>query len=270
MNKKSLTSTEPVYVGFVGPAGSGKTFTAKSIVPSVSAAFYGDPSLYPNVRWEHRWMSSPLYGIYAARTETIGEDKQSRIMHAIHDIVTSVMRNGIDFEEMLELIYDLYALPITNQPDEKPRTFLQQAGDLFLKQDQLCLVRYSKSKIYSAWMDACSEYDRYDLEAPWYVGIISDVRQVHEAKLIHDSKNSLLIKFEADPTIIQGRLLDRDGILLSETEASHRTEQGFDLIPNEWYDLVIDTTEMSKKEQVEQVKQFILSHNSYTLEESIF
>lgn len=263
MNKKTFSLTEPIYVGFVGPAGSGKTFTAKSIVPPSTSSLYNDPGTFPNVIWDHQWMSLPLYSIYNARTQTIGIDVKNRILYTIHDIVNSVVMKQLSFDDMIELIYDLYSLPITNSEDEKPRTFLQQSGDLFLKNNLTCLAKYAKYKVYSMWQSACVEYDRNDLETPWYIGIISDVRQDHEAKMIHDQKNNLLIKFEADEKTIRQRLLDRDGILLSNSEASHRTEQGFDLIPNEWYDLVIDTTTMSREEQIKTVKDFILSHNFY-------
>jgi dephospho-CoA kinase len=261
MNKKTFIPTEPVYVGFVGPAGSGKTFTAKSIVPPSTAALYGNPSMYPDIIWDHQWMSLPLYSVYNIRTTTIGSDAINRILYGLHDIVNSVTMKQLYFDDMIELIYDLYYLPITNAEDEKPRSFLQQAGDLFLKNNQLCLAKYAKYKIYSMWQSVCVEYDRNELELPWYIGIVSDVRQLHEAKLIHEQKNSLLIKFEADRETLEQRLLDRDGMTLSKEQSVHRTEQEFDSIPNEWYDLVLDTTSISKEEQVAIVKEFILSHN---------
>ena len=260
MNKK-FTPTEPIYVGFVGPAGAGKTFTAKSIVPPSSAALYGDPKMFPSIIWDHQWMSLPLYSVYNARTQTLGVDRENRILYSIHEIVNSVTMKHLSFDNMIELIYDLYSLPITNSEDEKPRTFLQQAGDLFLKDNEMCLAKYAKYKIYSMWRSACVEYDRNDLELPWYIGVISDVRQPHEAKMIHDQRNNLLIKFKADKETLNERLLNRDGILLSDTESVHRTEAQVDLIPEDWYDLVIDTTILSKEEQVKAVKDFILSHN---------
>lgn len=261
MNKKNFIPNEPIYIGFVGPAGSGKTFTAKSIVPPSTASLYGNPEMFPKVVWDHQWMSLPLYSVYNARTQTLGASREDRILYSIHDIVNSVTMKQLPFDEMIELIYDLYSLPITNQEDEKPRTFLQQAGDLFLKNNENCLAKYTRYKLYSTWLSTSVEYDRHDLEAPTFFGIISDVRQLHEARMIHELKNSLLIRFEADEDTIRERLMARDGFVLSNSESVHRTEKEIDIIPTDWYDLVVDTSSLTPEEQVKTVKEFILSHN---------
>lgn len=266
MNKKTFVPTEPVYVGFVGAAGVGKTFTAKSIVPPLTMSEYGSPGEFPNIVWDHQWLSFPLYNIYTIRTETTGIDKENRILYGIHDIVSSVMMKHIPFDDMIELIYDLYSLPITNQEYEKPRTFLQQAGDLFVNANKECFARYTKYKIYSMWTSTCIEYERNDIDLPWYIAIVSDIRFLHEAELFHKQKNSILIKLEADGDMIKHRLLDRDETLLSVEQSKHRTENSFDSIPNEWYDLVLDTTHLTKQDQVQQVKEFILSQNYYAEE----
>jgi len=255
---KIFSKTEPIYVGFVGQAGTGKTFTAKSIVPSSVSFFYHDP--LRDIVWDHQWLSLPLYEIYNIRTQTIGGDVKNRILYAIHEVVSSVLKNNVAYDDMIELVYDLYTLEITNREGEKPRTFLQKAGDLFLKNNLNCFINSSKYKIINAQHKINADYDLNEMEYPWFIGIISDVRQTHEAKVIHEQRNNLLIKFEASKEALQERLLKRDGISLSETEASHRTENEIDKIPYEWYDLVLDTSLLTKEEQVSIVKNFILSH----------
>lgn len=260
MNKKNFIPDEPVYIGFVGPAGAGKTSTAKSIVPAASSALYGDPAMFPKIIWDHQWMSLPLYSVYYARTRTIGTSREDRILYSIHEIVNSVTMKQLPFDDMIELIYDLYTLPITNQEDEKPRTFLQQAGDLFLRNNQLCLAKHAKYKLYSMWQSTCYEYDRNNLENPWFFGIISDVRMKHEAEYIKSLRNHLLIRLEASPETTASRLLSRDGTTLTKEQIAHRTEAEVDLIPREWYDAIINTDQLTEAEQVKTVKEFILSH----------
>lgn len=263
MDKQTFVATDPIYVGFVGPAGSGKTSTARDIVPPSTIASYDDPNMFPRLIWDHHWLSLPLYEIHNIRTQTTGIDKENRILHGIHDIVTSVFMNTIPFNDMIELIYDLYSLPI-DPSEDKPRSFLQQAGDLFVNAKKDCFAQYTKRKIHSLWSNVSTEYDRHDVETPWYIAIVSDIRFPHEAEVFHSQPNHLLINLTCDLETRNQRLLERDGVLLTSSQSTHRTENSIDSIPKEWYDIEIDTTVINQEYQAQLIKGFILNQNFYS------
>jgi len=265
---KSLSLEHPVYIGFAGEAGSGKTSTANKIVPKVTQVLYGDfhnQEDKPSVFWDHYWLSAPLYETHAIRTQITGddiEDVNDRMLYALHKVANDVMMERIKYEDLVELVYDLFSFPLIDPPDVKPRSFLQQVGDLFLKHDPDCFAEFVKHKIYRSWQSLQLEHERLDIQPPLYLAVISDVRRLSEAKMIKDRPQHFLIKFVADETTRRERLYDRDGMVLSDSQKAHHTETSIAKIPEEWYDAIVDTTSMTLDEQAEAVREIVLGKNN--------
>lgn len=253
-----FSSSNPVYIGFCGAAGSGKTSTARAIVPSSSFSFYGDVSNYSdnNILWDHFWFAMPLYEISNCRLITEGTDVKDRVMYGIHDIVNSVMQRKIAYDDLIELVYDIYAMPCKIE-GTKPRTFLQDVGSLCRDLYKNCFTDYIKYKVYNTYRAIISEYDRNDLDPPTYMAIVSDVRMPNEAEMIKNQPNNILIKFTASKEVLDKRLIDRDGLLLTSSQTSHESERGVNEIPEEWFDLVLDTDNLTVEQQAEAVKNFM-------------
>lgn len=264
---KNLSTDQPVYIGFSGPAGSGKTATAKLIVPTIRVSLYGDVGDSNeeddvDIVWDHFWLSAPLYALHNIRTTITGDDSQDRMLYAIHEIANSVMKEKIEYEELIELVYDVLAFPLTDIGD-KPRTFLQQVGDLFINRYKNCFADYTKYKVHNTWQHLNYEYDSADRKSPLYLAIVSDVRMPHEAEMIKTRPQHCLIKFTADEETRTERLLDRDGMALDSTQSVHKTETGVAEIPDEWYDAIIDTTDLTLEEQRELVFEAVLGSHGY-------
>ncbi len=260
---KNFIPTQPIYVGFCGPAGSGKTSTAKKIVPGITVSLLSDPSSFPDVIWGHHWLSQPLYEMASTLTELYGEELTDRKLYALHDIVNSIMMKRIPYDDLVELVYDIYHMPVDNYDGQKPRTFLQTVGDMCRNQYEDCFSNYVKYKIYNTYRSECIEYDRHDQDEPWYIGIVEDVRTVREAKMIKDQPNNILIKFTASPAVLRDRLLNRDGVDLAPEQASHRTENEFNGIPDEDFDLILDTDSLSVDDQAEVVYDYITNNHNF-------
>jgi hypothetical protein len=254
-NMNSFDTDYPIFIGFSGPAGVGKTLTAKSLAGANTTYTYGDRNHLPDTLWHHFWFALPLYDMVDIKTRTKGVDQESRILYGLHDIVNDVMMKRMPYEDMVELVYDLYTMPC--RTDGKPREFLQNAGTLCRSFDPDCFAEYIRRRVISAWHADVYDYDIGDQAYPKHYNIISDVRMPNEAAMIHDQHNHLMIKFVASPEECARRLEERDGVSLTPKQAAHETENNYDAIPEDWFDFVIDTTGMSVEEQSKIVYNWI-------------
>jgi hypothetical protein len=254
-----FSSSNPTYVGFCGPAGSGKTSTAKTIVPSSSFSFYGDVTKsdnYDSILWDHFWFAMPLYEISNYRLMTEGMNVKDRIMYGVHEVLNNVMQRRISYDDLIELVYDVYAAPCVVE-GTKPRSFLQSVGSMCRNLYKDCFTDYIKYKVYNTYKTISAEYERIDMDTPPYLAIISDVRMPNEAAMIKAQSSNLLIKFTASEKILKDRLMDRDGILLTSSQSNHESEKGVNEIPDEWFDLILDTSDMTVEKQAQAVKNFM-------------
>ncbi len=274
---KHFNPAQPIYVGLGGVAGTGKTSTAKRIVPASSASSYGDVSPsnneldallwehigsnpFPKIVWDHYWFAMPLYDMYNARVDIQGEDKKDRTLYAIHDVVNSLMSKGIPYDDMVELVYDIYSFPLQSDLNEKPRTFLQLVGDLCRAQNPDCFANYIKYKVYDRYRTVMSEYSRADEDEPWFISIVSDLRMPNEAEMLKSRTNNILIKFICEDKVRAERIEDRDGKPMDASQQQHKSETSLALIPDEMYDLILDTTDMTLKEQATAVYTYIVGN----------
>lgn len=224
----------PIIIGFSGAPGSGKTSTADFIRPM------GISGEGAEVEWDHLWHSIPLYELVSIKTMVKGVDSQNRQLHQIHDVVKDVLRSVIPYDDMIELVYDLYAMPI--KEDGKPRAFLQQAGSLFRKYNKDCFAEWIHVKVRQHFSDFQRASTINFDQRPPFVAIISDVRMMNEAELLKSQPNSFLIKLTASEEVLNHRLLKRDNFLLSNEEANHESEGARETLEfNDLVDVLINT-----------------------------
>ena len=91
-----------------------------------------------------------------------------------------------------------------------------------------------------------------------YFCIVSDIRMPNEAAMISSFKGGVVVKFTASDAVRQNRLLNRDGFLMTEAQASHESER-VDDIPADLITAVIDTDALSIEEQARATKDQVLN-----------
>lgn len=206
-------SDHPIIVGLSGLAGSGKTSTASAII-----------SMVPNgkiVQWDHIYHAMPLYEFASIKTKTIGDNAESRQLHLIHDLLKELFHSKISYEDMVELAYDIYAMPI--EEEGKPRSFLQALGTLLRSYDVDCFSHWVTIRAYQVfrkWRSTCTEDE---LDNPFIV-LVSDLRMLNEIENIRRTPNGLVLRFEASESTRNERLFARDKKYMTADQLSHETE----------------------------------------------
>lgn len=235
---KSFNNESPIFIALCGRAGVGKTTVAERLIPPFDEHSLSD---FPPRVWTHTSFAYPIYMMAQAKTDIEGDFKKDRILYSIHEIVSDLMARHCSFDDMIELVYDIYSMPIAKK-GEKPRSFLQDVGDLCRNLYPDCFSDYLKRKALQSYRIMSKDYYAEDLDPPHHFVIASDLRMPNEAKMIKDQPNHLLIKLYADDDVVKERLMDREGKLLDEKQKAHNSENSFDDIPSEWFDATIDTT----------------------------
>lgn len=262
---KTITGTDnqPIILGLAGKAGSGKTSVAEQIVPK------GSLELVKNgIKWDHIFYALPLYELASIKTNILGTNSSSRKMYAIHDVLYDLYGGSPigfvpNYEDLVSMVKKIESMPIKNE-GTKPRTFLQQAGDV---------CRAYRSSVFADWaiMKSVKTFRSYqksisedDLFSPFCM-IVSDVRYVNEAESILKQPNGIVICFDADQDILNSRLLKRDGRLMSNEHSSHPSENQIDDV-KDIATSVISTNNMTLEEQthatIELVKELMETHNA--------
>lgn len=243
---KNFRINQPIIVGLAGKAGSGKTSVADSIVPkgSLETVKYG-------YRWDHLFFALPLYEMASIKKNTIGVNEKSRKLFALHEALyelygSSAIGDIPQYEKFLEIVYELERLPI--EPEGvKPRTFLQEAGDVCRKNYPNCFAHWALVKSYKLYAQFCNENDSDEDDAKMAI-IISDVRYSNEAEAIKKQPNGFIVCFEASEETLNNRLLKRDGYLSTRIQSEHSSENGIEQV-KKMADIIMDTNYMSLEEQ---------------------
>lgn len=252
LDKYIKDENSPIVIGFAGKAGSGKTSVAETIVPkgSIETVKYG-------IKWDHIFFALPLYELSAIRRNIMGNREQSRKLYAIHEVLydifgSSSIGNIPDYDSFIEMVYDLYSLPI--EPEGlKPRTFLQKAGDICRDFDDNCFTNWGIRKAKSIYKKHILESrsidkDHITEENEPIAIIISDVRFENEAQAILDQPNGILVCFDASDEVLNDRIMKRDGQLMKPEQLSHKSEQYINKI-KEIATIVLNTNEMNVEQQ---------------------
>jgi len=235
----------PLIIGLAGKAASGKTSVAESIVPKVSINPVNN-----SIIWDHIFFTLPLYEIASIKRTTLGLRQKDRQLFSIHQVLFDLfggnaLGNIPDYKHFTDLVEQMYSLPI--EQEKKPRSFLQKAGDLCRLYDPDCFAKWAIYKASRMHRSIVSTETYEDNQLP--VGIIiSDVRFENEANKILKQPNGLIIYFDASDYTRNQRMIERDGLLMTEAQASHRSEKECELV-KELASAIIDTDNMSLEQQ---------------------
>jgi len=242
---EKFRNNQPIIIGLAGKAGSGKTSVAEAIVPkgSLEAVKFG-------YRWDHLFFALPLYEMASIKKNIMGINEKSRKLFALHSVLYelyggSAIGNMPDYEKFVEIVYEIESLSI--EPEGvKPRTFLQQAGDVCRSNYADCFAHWAIIKSYKLYTQFCNESDNID-DAKMAV-IISDVRYPNEAAAIKKQPNGLIVCFDASEETLNNRLLKRDGLVPTKIQSEHASENGIDEV-KKMADIIINTDDMSLEDQ---------------------
>ena len=261
---KKFYSEQPIILGLAGKAATGKTSVAEQIVPKAQIVSQVD-----GIFWDHIFFALPLYELAGIRKSIKGNREETRKLFAIHETVFDIFGKTSlgtvpDYDEFIELVYDIYHLPI-EQEGMKPRSFLQQAGDLCRKYDPACFANWGVMKAIGLYRSFLKNLDtpRYledgnSLYADPFCVIISDVRFENEAAAILKNPNGIVVCYDASDEVRQERIFSRDGIYMTEAQMQHKSENEMDAI-KEMANLVINTDNISVQEQTHQTIEMVRS-----------
>lgn len=247
----------PIVIAFAGNAGAGKTSTANAIVPS--AVMLRTDTKLPDIVWDHIFFAMPIYDMVGVRTGMEGTDMLDRTLYGMHDIVYDLLQRRCNYDDIIELVYDLSLMPCEMVDGDKPRTFMQTAGDMCRALYVDVFTNKAIRTIKQRYQNTVAEYDRHDEDPPFSFNIISDLRRINELDLIKNQPNSLLVKFIADQDELDRRLINRSGRPLTTEQKNHPTESELSIIPDSEYDIIVDTTTLTLRDQAAMVKEAILS-----------
>ena len=233
---------DPTIIGLSGKAGTGKTSVASTIVPEGTLAQRDD------IVWDHLFLAMPLYELASIRRKTEGAHYADRVQYQVHDVLVdlfggSPLYGAPPYSELVSLAHEITFCPIEMNLDVKPREFLQSTGTLLRSVDPDCFIKWINNRIKRNF----ALYSEKDME---YATIISDIRMPNEAAFVHNSPRGTLIRFDASDATRAERLERRDGTVVSMTESQsqHESEQ-IQNIPEEYFDIILDTNGMSLSEQ---------------------
>lgn len=248
----------PIVVGLCGKAGTGKTTVAKGFVPSASSSaifFEGDSEKHledARIIVDHLYFAMPLYAMASVKTKTQGELVAERELYGIHEVLFDLFGKsplyGLPpYNQLVALTHMIHQMGVAR--DTKPRSFLQEAGTLIRSIDPDTFVNWVARKIVSNSAAAI------DMGVP-HLTFISDLRMPNEAAFVAEHPNGVLIKYTCDEKVRGARILDRDGVRMTEAQAGHESEK-IELINPEHVAGEIDSTSLSIKEQAQFTTKFI-------------
>lgn len=248
----------PIIVAFAGEAGVGKTSTANAIVPN--ARWYSVDNPDTAIVWDHTYFSAPLYELVSIKSTIQGINTADRLLYAIHDVVYPMLRGYCSYDDLIELVYDIWHMQIVRDENDKPRDFFQQCGDKFRGLYLNCFADQAIRTIKSGHIEVKRDFNNADFEAPLYIGIISDLRMRNEYEAIRRQPNSIVIKLDAPDDVRRQRMIERGSRPLNETQKEHISEAELRTFSDDEFDLIIDTTQFDGPlAQGQYIKEQIMS-----------
>jgi len=271
----------PIVLGLGGISGTGKTTTANGISPpsKVAQTWHEEPT----VTWDHLYFALPLYRMVTARQSIEGGQSYDRMAYEIHETLVESLGNSPlygapSYDDLVQMVYEIMETPCPREG--KPREFLQQVGtELVRGYDKDAWVKWMDRKIKKDFQSfladqQAAENRREIMETPppgcecgivtdegsfqpYYGVVISDCRFENEVKFVHDYPNGIAIKLTASPEVIEERQRKRDGYAMEDAHKTHSSETSLTTIPDEWYDEIINTDNMTIQDQVEYIKQIV-------------
>jgi dephospho-CoA kinase len=243
---KEYDPNYPIIVGLAGKAATGKTSVAQTIVPMAS---------FNNTRggivWEHLFFAMPLYEFYSVRTKIEGINSQSRKLYGIHETLydlygSSPIGNIPTYDNFINLVHDIGAEKLDSD-GSKPRSFLQNVGDLCREHDEKCFANWGIRKVTQMHKEYLKTIEENKEPSPYCV-LISDVRFKNEAEAILARPNSMIIRFDTDDEVRRERIFKRDGFYMTDEQMNHRSEQEIDLF-SDIVSAVVNSSSVSVEDQ---------------------
>lgn len=252
----------PIIVGLLGEAGVGKNCLADQFAPRAQLFSSNEDNENPHLPpflTDQTAFATPLHKMAGARQVISGYMADDRIKYELHAILVDLFGNNPlygapTYQQLIEIVLDIsriYCEPI----DQKPRRFLQDAAVWCRAVDADCFVKKTKRTIDSIFREHISDPDQSSIPL---VVFVTDVRLPNEVDMIKSCKNGFILRLKADYDTRIQRLLERDGSVDKE-RLNHSTEKHFDTIDQSLIDMVIDNTDLTRKETAEAASKFIFS-----------
>lgn len=255
-----------IYIGLSGPAGSGKTVTANLLAPGGVL-----PLDHPiTTVYQHHTLAAPIHEIVGIKRNTKGADSQSRIMYQLHDVLNDVIGASVDYDTLIETVYDFYAADAGESSDPKPRSFMQWVGDVCRSYDKDCFVDNLLRRSRRDYLQTQRDMMEVGLDSdPLMLVFVSDVRRINEFEKLRAQPKSVLVRFEASREVLSQRMLERDGLVMTPEQWNHPTEAEANDIDPSYFDIVIDTSDITIKDQASAVNSFLIGYLGISLINSI-
>ena len=259
---RKLNLDEPIIIGLHGPAGSGKTSVADSFVPggvvNIVNQKIGNKDV-PRYVIDHYWFAMPLYEMVSIKRNIEGQQRRDRQLYEIHRVLVDLFSNSPlygapPYDELTTVVNQIQSMYL---PDGKPRTFMQEVGDMCRFYDEDCFTKWMMRHIKNQANYQMRPTDDWD--APQFIAFASDIRYNNEAAMVANSPNGLVIEFTADQEVLDKRIEKRDGYVMTEDQKNHRSE-ALEVDP-ELIDITIDTSTMTLEDQFNATKDFIIPQN---------
>ena len=217
----------PIIIGLAGKAATGKTSVAELIVPKASFSNEREGMI-----WDHIFFAMPIYEFYSIRTKIKGIDADSRKLFAtqetLYDLYGGSPISGVpEYNTFIDLTKKIATAAMTDG-GLKPRSYLQKIGDYCREHDENCFSKWGIRKANKIHREYLKGSDEDELKP--HCILISDVRFVNEAEAILKAPNSMIILFEASDEVRKDRILSRDGVMMTDEQMSHKSEQQIDLM----------------------------------------
>jgi len=288
MIQYSMDPNAPLIVGLAGQAGSGKTVTADNLSPigqvvtntcicghetiehldgigaSPSCALCDCKGIHYDglILWTHLFFALPIYRIVTARQKIIGDNSHNRILYEVHEAIVDLfgrtpLYSAIkSYDDLIALVKYVSTIPC--EPEgEKPRTFMQEFGSLCREYDEDVFVKWIQRKIQEENRSFNKEYPEEQYPGLRLGVVLSDVRYENEARMILSHPNGALYKLVATPEVIQARLYDRDGKILTAEQASHASENGLKGLADTEFTKIVDTSLFTVGQQAQCIRDLV-------------
>jgi hypothetical protein len=239
----------PIILGLSGKAATGKTSVAESIVPKARI-----DQNFDGIFWDHIYFALPLYELVGIKKNIRGFQSEKRSLFSIHEVLYDIyggnaLGNIPDYDTFFSLVKEIYNMDLGNE--KKPRTFLQKVGDLCRSHDPQCFAAHGVNKANYLYRDFVRNFDS-ETDVPPFCVIVSDVRFENEAQEILKNPNGIIVVFEADDSVRQERIYERDGVFLTKEQMNHSSENEIDSIKLLAHH-VINTNNIDVSEQTSKV-----------------
>ncbi len=261
----------PVIIGLSGSAGVGKSVTANTLAtPGMDYLDNIRPIVFTNVT-----LAEPIYEIVSIKRHIKGsdpEDVRSRIMHEIHSVLDTTLNKYPSYDDVVELVYDIYHMDAGTIDDPKPRTFMQEVGDMCRDLYEDCFIDAALTRIQKDFTRFRHDYveilerkelakeDTSEMVSPVYVALISDVRRTNEVKRMRTRQNSALVRLSASPEVIRQRMYERDGFIMDDKQLVHPTETEANGWPEDFFDFILDTDKLTIEDQALSVYDYVIQN----------